>query len=430
MTLTAAPASPLPAPPGAPPERLPEAPGATFFWARDGAALAALKPHWDELLERCETRSPFLRWDWIWNWWLAHKPLFQPAVCVAVEDGRVAGIAPFAVGREDRGTRRGMRQLGFLAGLGEGQGERLNVLLPADRVEDLAPTLLARLADLRGEWDAVRLNRVPAESAILPHLLRALRGITQNCGILNAVPCRFLSMEYASWEDFEAARSRNWRRNAKRLRKQLVEELAVSYHSGAVTLTGEDVFEALVRLHGTQFPPEESHFISERALRMHRLLMPKWLAEGRADLAYLAAGERVLSAVLFLREGADAYAFQVGRDTSCAEASVGRAAFDHAVEHAFHTGARCMDFLAGDYEYKRRWTSETRTVLDLEGYAPESWRAKLFLGLRWVKRWLADLPDEDGITWGEPLARRQGDRAGRPTCHVTSTAAAASQATR
>ncbi len=391
MTLSATCASP----PAIWPEKRPETPETRFFWARDGASLAALEAHWDDLLERSETRTPFMRWDWIWNWWQEHESLFQPAVCVAVENGRVEGIAPFVVGREDKGTRRGMRQLGFLAGLGEGQGERLNVLLPADRVEDLAPLLLSRLADLRGEWDAVRLNRVPAESAILRHLLAALRGISGHCGVLNAVACRLLKMEQASWEAFEATRSRNWRRNVKRLRKQLDEELAVCYHTGTVSPAGEDVFEALVRLHGTQFPPEESHFISERALRLHRRLMPRWLAAGRAHLAYLTASGRVLSAVLFLREGLDAYAFQVGRDMTRAEASVGRAAFDHAVEQAFHTGARSMDFLAGDYEYKRRWTSESRTVLDLEGYAPESWRAKLFLTLRWMKRWLADAPDDE-----------------------------------
>ncbi len=370
-------------------------PGSTatqFRWVHDGAALAALEPHWDVLLERCEGRSPFLRWDWIWNWWLAHEDCVQPAICVAEEAGQVVGIAPFALGKETRGSRRGLRQLAFMAGLGEGQGERLNVLLPPERVEDLAPALLGKLRDLDGQWDAVRLNRVPAESAVLPHLLHILGVITQNYGVLNSTPCRYLRMDQENWEAFEASRSRNWRRNVKRLKKQLTEELEVSYHNGTHSPAGEDVFEALVRLHGTQFSPLESHFISPRALRLHRRLMPKWLAEERAHLAYLMAAGRVASAVLFLSEGAEAYAFQVGRDATLDEASVGRAAFDHAVEEAFYTGARAMDFLAGDFEYKRRWTAETRTVLDIEGYAPGSWRAKVFLTLRWLRRRLEDQP--------------------------------------
>lgn len=370
----------------------------TFRWVRQGQDLATLEPFWDWLLVRSETRSPFMRWDWMWNWWLAHEDAFTPAVCVAEEAGRVVGIAPFVIGRETRGNRRGLRQIGFMAGLGEGQGERLNLLLPPDRVEDLAPALLARLADLRGEWDAARFNRVPAESAILHHLLSALRGITEHCGILNTTACRYLRMDQESWEDFENGRSRNWRRNVKRLKKQLEDELAVTYHSGALSPTGEDVFEALLRLHGTQFSPEESHFISERALAMHRRLMPKWLRENRAHMAYLMSRGQVLSAVLFLREGAEAYAFQVGRDMACAQASIGRAAFDHAVEQAFQTGARGMDFLAGDYEYKRRWTSETRTVLDIEGYAPDSWRARLFLLLRWLRRWMVETTKADCST--------------------------------
>jgi CelD/BcsL family acetyltransferase involved in cellulose biosynthesis len=341
---------------------------------------------WDALLERCETVSPFLHWDWVWGWWQAHADLFQPAIGVVEEAGQVVALAPFTIGQEDKGSRRGMRQLGFLAGLGAAQGERLNILVPAGRVDDLAPALLSRLTDLEGTWDAVRLNRVPAESPLLHHLTCALNRITTGAGVLNSTACRYLRLDFESWEAFETSRSRNWRRNQKRLRKELEESLGVTYHTGAVSPQGEDVIAALFRLHAQQFAGQESHFTSERALRLHQRLIPAWQASGQSELCYLMASGRILSVIQILREGSEAYAFQVGRDTAYGESSVGSANFGWAVEQAFKTGARSVDFLAGDFEYKRRWTAETRTVLDLEGYAPRSWRARVFLTLRWLRR--------------------------------------------
>ena len=373
-----------------------------FRWVRDAAGFAALEPVWDMLLERCETVSPFLRWDWVWGWWQAHADLFQPAICVAEEAGQVVALAPFTVGREDKGSRRGLKQLGFLAGLGEAQGERLNVMVPADRVEELAPALLARLSDLDGEWDAVRLNRVPAESPLLHHLMCALNRITAGAGVLNSTSCRYLRLDFESWEAFETSRSRNWRRNQKRLRKELEDTLCVTYHTGAVSPQGEDVIAALFRLHAQQFAGQESHFTSERALRLHQRLIPAWQASGKSELCYLMAGDRIVSVIQILREGSEAYAFQVGRDTAHGESSVGSANFGWAIEHAFKSGSRSVDFLAGDFEYKRRWTAETRTVLDLEGYSPGSWRARVFLILRWLRRRLAT-PSADAVAQaGDP----------------------------
>jgi CelD/BcsL family acetyltransferase involved in cellulose biosynthesis len=357
-----------------------------FRWVRDGVGLAALEPVWDRLLERCETVSPFMHWDWVWRWWVANADLFEPAVCVAEEAGEVVAIAPFAIGREEKGSRRGLKQLGLMAGLGEAQGERMNVMIPADRVEELAPVLLGRLSDLTGQWDAVRLNRIPAESSILHHLMCALREITANSGVLNSTSCRFLRMEQGTWEAFETSRSRNWRRNQKRLRKELEEQFGVTYHTGSRAPNGEDVVEALFRLHAQQFAGEASFFTTERALLLHRELIPLWEASGKSQMCFLMSGGRVISVVQVLHEGAESYAFQVGRDMAFGETSVGSATFGWAVECAFRAGARSMDFLAGDFEYKRRWTAETRTVLDLEGYAPWSWRARAFLALRWLRR--------------------------------------------
>jgi len=329
-----------------------------------------------------------MRWDWIWAWANAHQDLFRPAVCVAEEAGQVIGIAPFTLGREEKGSRRKLTQLGFMGGLGEAQGERLNLLMPAERINEIAPILLARLSDLDHQWDAVRLNRIPAESNTLHHLTHALKTITLNAGagVLNSTACRYLQMPFDTWEAFQNSRSKNWRRKTKALKRRLATELDITFHHGAVSPTGEDVAEALFRLHRAQFGEGQSLFISPRALQVHRQMIPKWSESGKTEMCYLMSAGRIVSIVQIIREGSETFAFQTGRDTTLGDSAVGTAAFGWAVEHAFQTGSRSIDFLAGDFEYKRRWTQDTRTVLDLEGYSPTSWRARLFLTFRWLRR--------------------------------------------
>lgn len=190
------------------------------------------------------------------------------------------------------------------------------------------------------------------------------------------------------WEDVIGSRSRKWRAQYRKIRSQLPEEYGVTFHFGMKSPTGEDPVEALFRLHENQFRGLGSHFIRERALKVHRELIPLWQETGRSELCYLVAGGKIVSMVHLLREGADVFAFQVGRDQTFEGRSAGTAAWDWAMEHAYRTGAKSVDFLAGDFEYKRRWTEETRTLLDLEGYAPWSWRARVFLVMRWMRRLL------------------------------------------
>lgn len=369
----------------------------TTRWIRKGDELAALQPFWDALLDQCETVTPFMRWDWVWRWWQAHQDSVQLTLCVAEECGEVVAVAPFVIGREEKGSRRGLRQLTLMAGVGDAQGERMNLMIPAARVPDLAPLLLERLEELRGQWDAVRWNRLPAESATVPHLQRALERLTTGFGVLNRTSCRFLNLDFPVWEDVIGSRSRKWRAQYRKIKAQLPEQYGVTFHTGTESPTGEDAVEALFRLHAQQFQGQDSHFLRERALKVHRELIPLWQKAGRSELCYLVADGQIVSMVHLLREGTEVFAFQVGRDPSFPGRSIGTAAWDWAMEHAYRTGAKSVDFLAGDFEYKRRWTEETRTVLDLEGYAPWSWRARVFLLLRRFRRALTKSQTEPEV---------------------------------
>src|SRR5688500_11163320 len=58
------------------------------------AGLLAMKPIWDELLESCPHRTPFLTHEWITNWWKHFGEGKELCILVVREDSRPVLIAP------------------------------------------------------------------------------------------------------------------------------------------------------------------------------------------------------------------------------------------------------------------------------------------------------------------------------------------------
>jgi CelD/BcsL family acetyltransferase involved in cellulose biosynthesis len=53
---------------------------------------------------------------------------------------------------------------------------------------------------------------------------------------------------------------------------------------------------------------------------------------------------------------------------------------------AIQRGLKLVDFLPGDYRYKREWSGDKRVLIDMECFHQWRPRALLFCLLRWAKR--------------------------------------------
>ena len=119
---------------------LPE--GYSQQWVTNEAAFQELAGEWEDLRKKGWTQSPYMSWDWAWGWWKQHRDLFQLAVWVARDGGGILkAVAPLVVGREEQGSRRHLKQLGLVAGLGDAQGERMDFLVDEAELEMLGPAV-------------------------------------------------------------------------------------------------------------------------------------------------------------------------------------------------------------------------------------------------------------------------------------------------
>lgn len=360
----------------------------TLEIVRDETGFHALQPFWDVLVEQMATRSPFLRWDWMSLWWEECRKEARLVIGVLRDvEGVPHAIAPLMLASEPDPARKHLVTLSFLASFGDAKGERLDLIVPAGREDELTPQLCRVFKLLRHECDNVRLNHVPEESPNTPHLLAVLQESFRRAGVLNRQVSRFARLP-ATWEDYEARHNSKWRNVLRRRRRAFTAD-----HAGTATLAGErisfpEAMKEFCVLHAMQWPSGVSSFTTDAAWRFHQRLSVRWLPQQRTWMPMLEADGKVIAALYGFVERDQFFQYQTGWEQSLSKISPGKLVVRWAIDCCIQRGLQVYDMLPSDYEYKRHWCEGARWLLDLEAFNPASWRATAFHALRTVRRWL------------------------------------------
>jgi CelD/BcsL family acetyltransferase involved in cellulose biosynthesis len=350
---------------------------------RDAAGFAALEADWDRLLDASTTHSPFLAWDYVRLWWQECGKKFKLCLGVVRDDeGAAVGIAPFVIGGDRGDSRQHLRHLGFINGLGDVQGERMDLLVPAGREAEITPLLASVISLTSSSWDVVRLNKVPEESANHSLLLAELRHAGVEAGVLNQSGCRYLNLR-PTWEEFEKEVGGKFRGNIRRYWGRLFDQ-----HEGSVVtdFTPEKSIEHFFRLHALHWPDGVSSFLRPAVRRLHERLMAKWLPTGRAMTPFIIIDGQPVGSIYALCHRGEVLIYQLGWDKRYASISMGNMAVRATLNEAIQRGFELVDFLPGEYRYKRDWSSRVRHVSDLECFHPWHLRSLAFRALRALKR--------------------------------------------
>ena len=122
----------------------------------------ALKPVWNQVLERSGVDHPFVTHEWISAWWDSFDHPGTPYI-LAVKDGTsISALAPLML---DRGKMYGY-PVRRLHGMGNVYTERFELLL-GDRPRESIEALWAYLRAQAHRWDVLELRQVPVESRTL-----------------------------------------------------------------------------------------------------------------------------------------------------------------------------------------------------------------------------------------------------------------------
>jgi CelD/BcsL family acetyltransferase involved in cellulose biosynthesis len=155
------------------------------------------------------------------------------------------------------------------------------------------------------------------------------------------------------WEEFLAARSRNFRSQLRRSRRRLEEAGSLSFRCTADRDELARDFDTLLTLHAARWGGPTGTF---RGLTdFHRDFLGAALDRGWLRLRFLELDGRPLAALYNLRFGGAESFYQSGRDPDHAADSVGFVAHAHAIRECLDDGLAEYRLLRGGEAYKARF---------------------------------------------------------------------------
>lgn len=299
-------------------------------------SLDAVREEWVPLADR--TQNVFATWEFASIWWRHFgrgRPLLV-AMCRS-RDGRLVAILPLY-----RWTTRPLAVVRFL---GHGAGDQLGpVCAPDDlaRARDALATFLERRA-----WHVFIGEHLPGDEGWSASL---------GAAVLTREGSPVLRFGGASWDDFLASRSSNFRQQVRRRERALTSGHAVRFRiaDDPARLPGD--LDALFALHAARWPGRKTDFLAREAF--HREFAACALERGWLRLWLLEADGQTVAAWLGFRFGGVESYYQAGRDPAWDHASVGFVLLVHSIREAARDGADEYRFLLGGEEYKHRFASE------------------------------------------------------------------------
>jgi CelD/BcsL family acetyltransferase involved in cellulose biosynthesis len=320
---------------------------------RDRAETSAadLTGPWRELAELRE--NPFLTPEW-YEAWLATHPADQPFVAVwRDEGGDVRGVLPLV--RATAGPTARLRFAGARRG---------DWFTPACRVEDeerMGVAVGALLARERSSWQLAQLDRVDRDSRWLHALWaqegsRPLRGRLKRTDVLP-----YIRFDGGGYEDYLAARSRNFRSQLGRRRRKLEAEHGLAFRMTAEAWELDADLEVFFELHEQRWRDRGgSSALSDDAKQLHRRFAAAALERGWLRL-WTAEADGVPAASWYGWRIGDRYCYSLsGLGDGFERLALGTVLLAHTIERAAAEGAAVYDLMWGDEDYKRRFETDRR----------------------------------------------------------------------
>jgi CelD/BcsL family acetyltransferase involved in cellulose biosynthesis len=320
--------------------------------------LDPLEPEWDELA--VANRLPLMSPACVMAWWRQLSPPGAEPRIVAVRDGeQLVGLAPFYVYARSWGGGLGLRLPGIeLAG-------RLAPLAVTGRERAVAQALGSALAGCNPRLDLLTLEGMPLASDWAAALREAWPGCLRPASRRYQVSrCPTVSLNAGSFERWLSAKSWNFRREMRRLRRQFVAAGGTTRSSTLETLQSDvDVF---VRLHASRWEGRGgSHFAglgAGLAAVLNDIGQTLLNKEGRFRLRLLEVEAEPTSAQLFLAAGDRVLYVNGGWDERFAKLKPSMLGILDVIEEAFERGEEHVDLGLEEQHYKLRFADESDAV--------------------------------------------------------------------
>jgi len=329
---------------------------------QDPSDVDGVRAEWDALAVL--VGAPFGAPAWVEAWWRHLAPAgARLSIVVAHAGGELVGVAPFYASE-----RLGVTELRLLSG---GLASRLGILAKPQHQTEFATALARTLTADGRRVDALRWEAVDGVSPWPGWLSAAWPGDREHrLREESRRSAPLLHLAQGSYQDWLAAKSRNFRSQMRRRRRAL-EDQGASVRAADSSTLERDLGE-FWRLHRARWKGRGGSSAADAGtVGMLQQVGAELTGSGRFRLWVIdgPAGEAI-SAQVFVAAGGTVAYWNGGFDERWAASSPGAVAILAAVEEAFERGDQLIDLGGGEARYKERLADEDRPVCWSVSYPP------------------------------------------------------------
>jgi len=302
--------------------------------------LELAKEEWAKLVDRAG--NLFSTWEWTTTWWRhfgRSRPLLVTAARAA--DGSLLAILPIYLS-----ATRPLRIARFI---GHGVGDQLGPICESLHRQAAAHALRSVLAQHSRRCDVFVGDGLPGDEGWGPML-----GGT----VLRRTSCPVLRIDGASWDEFLAARSSNFREQVRSRERRLARAHKLRYRLADDPNRLQSDLDSLFTLHEARWGERRSYSLHGARAEFHRDFAARALERGWLRLWFLELDGRAAAAWYGFRFAGAEWYYQMGRDPAWERQSVGFVLLAHSIREAVNDGMREYKLLLGDEPYKSRFADE------------------------------------------------------------------------
>jgi CelD/BcsL family acetyltransferase involved in cellulose biosynthesis len=327
--------------------------------------LATLEREW-RTLEAAARPSFFTSWHWIGTLLAAVPPAHRPKLLRGAAGGETVGLALLGAGVTRR--RHGLvRSRGlYLNETGDRQFDSITIehnaiLAPAGQEAAVFDSAIAWFADLGDEADEFyisgalqRLPEAAVEGRGLGRSETSLPSYSLDLGLLSS-----------TGGELSPVLSANARQQLRRALRHFESYGPLQLRAAATTAEALAFFTELKVLHCASWERrgKRHSFSGEFFEPFHRLLIERSFAGGGTQLVRASAGDRIIGYLYNFRLADRIYAYQSGFADADRQERPGIVTHALAIGHAFQSGARVYDFMAGRNRLKESFSTRCEPML-------------------------------------------------------------------
>lgn len=316
----------------------------------------ALKPEWNDLVQRSYNDNLFLTWEWQSIWW---KHLGEGSLLLlgfrAEGDGRLVGIAPLFHTHTDDGE-----SILYLNGCRD-VSDYLDLIVEAGQEEAVYQALLDYLEGDAPEWDLVEFCNLPQESQTFVKLreMAEARGYQTLVEVEDVCPIIPLP---DTWDDYLMMLDKKQRHEVRRKLRKADREADTRFVIVGPEHDLRAEMQSFVELHQLS-TPDKDEFMDPTMQEFFFEVAEVLQAQGWLQLAFVQINGQKAAALLNFDYSDSILVYNSGYDPSqFRQLSPGIVVTARCIEHAISLGRSKFDFLRGDEVYKYRFGAQDTEV--------------------------------------------------------------------